>query len=271
MNSINNANETRAAKGNGVATNPVPSLPAKGGKTSTTLGPTGDSSRTKSEQLKYYENIVTEFLDHEDKVADAIYQIKVRKLYKETRQNFQDYVRARWDISRSRANQLIQFVKEKEKALANGELPPANERAARKMRAGSSSGDYEQSRKKSITHIDRTLDRLPLDKRAAYVSELMRHLQQLSQRLRAMSTSGVTPPAADRTGQTAATPVSEPAWPEADLPEPVLPEMTLPVAAVANTATTSPMYQSTEGLISCGATTPMTIDEARARGFIKKN
>jgi len=270
MESKNTVTDTRPANGNGPATTLPPPARAKIGSAPAAPEATGEKPRPKIESLKYYEDIVSQFLDHEDTVADAIYQIKVRKLYKETGQNFQDYVRARWDISRSRANQLIQFVKEKEKALANGAVPPANERAARKLRAGSSAVDYEQSRKKSITHIDRTVDRLPLDKRVAYVSELMQYLEQLSRRLRAMPTSGATPPAADRTGRPTGTPRPDPALPEPILPAPVLPEPPRPVEAAAFPVGSIPLNPAAVGSHRYGGVTPLTMEQARAAGFVKK-
>ena len=110
----------------------TPAMPAGG------LGPhkiSGSPNGTKTEQLVYFEEIVTHCLRSEDLMVDALTEILRRKLYKETHLPFREYVQARWGISRSRAYQLAKFARLKIQAAATGQTPTATESAARALGA----------------------------------------------------------------------------------------------------------------------------------------
>ena len=71
----------------------------------------GNPNGTKPEQLYYFENKVSQNLAHEVEVAEAMYQIYFRKLFTETGLPYYAYIKAKWDISRSRAYQLLHYAR----------------------------------------------------------------------------------------------------------------------------------------------------------------
>ena len=230
----------------------------------------GSPNGTPIEQLMFFENIVTRSLEHEDQLAEAINQIKTRKLYKVVHLTFQDYVTARWNLSRSRAYQLLKYARLKEQAQAAGKTPPANERAARKLDADGNplppADSYKIHLDKFKRQIKDTLSRLPPDERRKFAVEIQvffndltknMNIQKLDLNLRRVSCQN----------QTAATALMKEGAPMQTTTTTSSSSDQEPKSSP--TVPNTPANQPNTNPYSYGGVSMMTMEEAKARGLVK--
>jgi len=262
----------------------------------------GNPDGTKTEQLVYFENIITLSLDHEDRLAEAITQIKVRELYKLTNLSFREFVKARWELSKSRAYQLLKYARQKERAQANGNTPPVNERAARHLDANGNPPPPDNNYSKYLVRAKRDLHEIyakvpPTEARQylieiqAVVSELLTNLGVLHPKIisspiiqhsqpvgnipaKDISTASPIPCSQPKKITTSNTPSPTPIFKEGGHPN-----IQRPLAATAASfpepagATLPPVGPDTAQpqptSASYGGVTPMTMAEAKSKGLIK--
>jgi len=78
-------------------------------------------------------------------IGDALLEIRESRLYRNSHQNFEEYCQSRWNITKSRANQLIsasRLVENLENEDANGVLP-SSESVARELQRVDSDRQHE--------------------------------------------------------------------------------------------------------------------------------
>ena len=234
----------------------------------------GNPKGPPAELLKHYENIVTQNLGNEVLVAEAIAQIKIQKLNEVVHQTFGDYVRARWDFSRSRAYQLIKFARLREQALATGKTPPANERAARNMDAAGNPSPARDSYPKILAKVKNLikgiLAKLPQDLQIIIIAELHDYLEGLAYPVPAgrsnpiLTSAMPTGSPADRLAQKVGAP---PVHPQSNQPTSKPPT---PPPLPPTTTRATEENGNLEPLINYGGTTPMTMEQAKKMGYLKR-
>jgi len=84
-------------------------------------------------RLEALELVIKQGRDSFLAVGMALAQINRDRLYRQDYSSFEEYLSAKWDISKARGYQLIAFARDCE-ASADGESKPVNERQARKAR-----------------------------------------------------------------------------------------------------------------------------------------
>lgn len=261
----------------------------------------GNQHGTQAEQLVFYENIVTQSLAREDIMADAIAQIKLLKLYELTGLSFRDYVKGRWDLSKSRAFQLIKFAKLKAQAQANGKTPPTNEREARNLDADGNPlparNNYGYWLHRAKNQLKGSLAKLTPDEKRKYIADIYSFLDELGKTLATqpskLNSKPVIPPSKP-TGGTQATinapipqmpagqTISQSTVPIPPTPIPTAggtPQIQPPLAPICSLHQEQGEKAAPANLIkapnvpnpaSYGSHIGMTIEEARARGFVKR-
>ena len=90
-------------------------------------------SSSEAQTLAHYEAIIARGLKTFVEVGQALLAIREQKLYREAYGTFEDYLRQRWDLSRSYAHRLIDAAEVTERLLPVGNLLPVNEAQARPL------------------------------------------------------------------------------------------------------------------------------------------
>jgi len=156
------------------------------------LDPTDDGAGalqlTGRDALTYYERIVEKNLGRENHLAEALAAIHRRKLYRLTHASFGGYINERWQLSRSRAYQLVRFVQRKKQALSTGEPAPANERQARQLDAnGTRLRPEENSGARRLARVTQylqtTLAKSPPGERRELIASVRTVLDNFEQQL----------------------------------------------------------------------------------------
>ena len=116
------------------------------------------------EKLEACETKIADNLDTPTRrllVAEALNEIHHKKLYREAGlETFEAYVKTRWSMSRSRAYQIMRFVKEVRAATLSGRPIPENERQSRNVR---NQANGEVSFEKRWTSVFKFLNQTFLD------------------------------------------------------------------------------------------------------------
>lgn len=90
-------------------------------------------SRQERAELERCEGIIGAGLEEFRRVGEALAAVRDGRLYRAAHATFADYLRVRWDLSRSRAYQLITAAEVAAEVSTNGGQGPANERQARPL------------------------------------------------------------------------------------------------------------------------------------------
>jgi hypothetical protein len=90
-------------------------------------------SSSEAQTLAHYEAIIAQGLKVFVEVGQALLAIREQKLYREAFGTFEDYLRQRWDLSRSYAHRLIDAAEVTERLLPVGNILPVNEAQARPL------------------------------------------------------------------------------------------------------------------------------------------
>ena len=91
----------------------------------------GTDSQSAHETLQYFEGIFARGLPNLQASCLALLKIHRRKLYESSYSSFANYLKNRWNISRSRGYQLLAYAKVLEMSTMVDTTPPANERQSR--------------------------------------------------------------------------------------------------------------------------------------------
>jgi len=90
-------------------------------------------SSSEAQTLAHYEAIIAKGLKVFVEVGQALLAIREQKLYREAFGTFEDYLRQRWDLSRSYAHRLIDAAEVTERLLPVGNILPMNEAQVRPL------------------------------------------------------------------------------------------------------------------------------------------
>jgi hypothetical protein len=83
--------------------------------------------------LEHYEHVIAQGIKTFVEVGHALLAIRDQRLYRESYATFEDYLRQRWDLSRSYAHRMIDAAVVVENVLPIGNIVPANEAQARPL------------------------------------------------------------------------------------------------------------------------------------------
>ena len=83
--------------------------------------------------LEHYEHIIAQGIETFVEVGQALLAIRDQRLYRQSYTTFEDYLRQRWDLSRSYAHRMIDAAVVVENLLPNGNIVPVNEAQARPL------------------------------------------------------------------------------------------------------------------------------------------
>ena len=83
--------------------------------------------------LEHYEQIIAQGIETFVEVGQALLAIRDQRLYRQSYTTFEDYLRQRWDLSRSYAHRMIDAAVVVEHLLPNGNIVPVNEAQARPL------------------------------------------------------------------------------------------------------------------------------------------
>lgn len=97
--------------------------------------PLGPLTRVDLNALKLYECIIGQGLKTFLKVGNALTLIRDARLYRESHATFENYCRGRWDISKTRAYELIGAAAVTQNLSAIADILPATESQARPLTA----------------------------------------------------------------------------------------------------------------------------------------
>jgi hypothetical protein len=100
----------------------------------TDIAPMSESlSPAEVKTLAHYEEIVEQGREVFIQVGQALLAIRDQRLYRESYSTFEDYLRQRWDLSRSYAHRMIDAAVVVQNLLPIGNIVPVNEAQARPL------------------------------------------------------------------------------------------------------------------------------------------
>src|ERR1043166_1654418 len=134
------------------------------------------------EKLAYYERVIEQSVSLDPQRNEALFEIHEQKLYLLTHASFARYVDERWDLSCSRAHQIIRFVKLRRLSESSGQPPPVNERQARRLGAKQiGQDDYHRRFHRVTTYLRGKLRETPAAERERFTQDLRTFLKSLAQ------------------------------------------------------------------------------------------
>jgi hypothetical protein len=151
----------------------------------------------KAPSLAVLESIIKNGLQNTEAVAEALFQIHERKLYRGNYPTFEVYLSTRWNLSRSRGYQLLHFAKSKHRGATTNSTAPRNERQARRL-----GPDGKQRPERpgappvsvALNYLVAAVRSQPLAQRRAYIESLWRALSDLEKEVDGQTVQSVRPP-----------------------------------------------------------------------------
>jgi hypothetical protein len=248
---------------------------------------TGTPPLDRGEALVYYERLIQESLVLEEQRGNALLAVYEQELYKPMHPSFRAYVGERWEISGSRAYQILHYARVSRACREQGKPVPANERAARLLSPDGTpvtrpprSNSYEQLRRRMRRSLARHVAMLPPEEQRRFLQDTQECLDQLRKQLAVQPDPGTAPvetrtagsdpvagaASADTRTASSAREVATTSRPSAGLPadsSPVTPNRTSHPATGSAGAAAGPAPP-----VNTGSVVGLTMAEARRLGYV---